>query len=168
MNIVRNIIPKDAIQNVLRIIHLDLYKNGISAREIEWWNNSVCWFPHLRFDSGIIDLLNYLPEYLTTGNLCEPQIILSFPEIEGHGLGFHTDKEPDWALDKKYTRIIGVPLTPFTEDNGGIVFLENNEYITPRLFPGDIVIFDRHVLHSKGINNTGEIRYSVYFRWVEE
>jgi ectoine hydroxylase-related dioxygenase (phytanoyl-CoA dioxygenase family) len=87
----------------------------------------------------------------------------SEPEIT-----FHLDQEPDWAQSRRYLRIVGIPLSPWRRENGGLL-VEGDDGPEPvELDPGDAVRMDPDLAHSGGINLTGAIRYGVYFRWLED
>lgn len=166
--ILKDVVPTVVIDKVLRLIHLDLFDKGISKREIEWWTQQANWFPHLRWSQEVLDVINFLPKNLTVGQLCEPQILVAFPETYVGGLDYHIDKEPEWANGKKYKRIVGVPLTSYKKENGGVVLQAAEGTISPELNAGDVLVMHPQLKHSRGINRSGNIRYSLYFRWLEE
>lgn len=163
----RNIIPLELVDKALREIHLDLFEKGISRREIDWWTKQACWFPHLRFSSPILAIRDALPDDLKTGEMCEPQILLTVPETFIGSLDYHIDEEPPWANGRKYLRIVGVPLTSYTHENGGIVIKTSEGIVNPELNAGDVFVMRPDVPHTRGINRSGNIRYSLYFRWIE-
>lgn len=165
--IIKNVIPSGAIENVLRTIHLDLAEKGISKRELEWWEGQSCWFPHLRFSDEVYEVEKHIPERFKSEYKCEPQILVSLPEVYDGELEFHTDEEPDWAGNKKYKSIVGIPLSPFNSRNGGIRLLTKEGMVIPQLSPTDLLVMNPTLAHSRGINRSGEIRYALYFRWVE-
>jgi hypothetical protein len=168
-NVYKNCIDVQLINDVLRAIHFDIIENGLSPRDIEYWNNDSCWFPKLRFSKEIIALRDCIPKYLRTGIQCEPQIQVDFPSDYEGDIWPHTDTPPDWATQgRKYRRIIGVPLTEFDEDNGGVrIWCGGDGVECPKLFPGDVLIMYPHTKHSKGVNKTGLPRYAVYFRYLQ-
>ena len=92
---------------------------------------------------------------------CEPQALVP-----------HVDREPDWAGGRKYTRIVGVALTPAHAGNGGLVVwpFDGAEGDTQalELAPGDAVVLDPRLPHASGFNLEGGIRAAVYFRLLEE
>jgi ectoine hydroxylase-related dioxygenase (phytanoyl-CoA dioxygenase family) len=82
---------------------------------------------------------------------------------------FHLDQEPEWAEGRRYERIVGVALSPWRRDNGGLLVKgDDGEAAAVELDPGDAVLLPPDLLHSGGVNRTGAIRYGVYFRWLEE
>jgi hypothetical protein len=127
------------------------------------------WFPHLKYHDDIVALAQSLPEDWRTGRFCDPQILLQFPHVGPEPeITFHLDKEPDWAESRRYLRIVGVPLSPWRPDNGGLL-IEVEDGVAPiELDPGDAVMLTPDLPHSGGVNRTGAVRYGVYFRWLEE
>jgi hypothetical protein len=45
--ILRGVVPADAIDRALRHGHLDIVRNGLPAAELARWLWSAHWFPHL-------------------------------------------------------------------------------------------------------------------------
>jgi Phytanoyl-CoA dioxygenase (PhyH) len=168
LQIRRGIIPPALIDDALRLLHLDLLQRGASAAELGEWLWGAHWFPHLRHSPAIIALADALPPAWRTGARCDPQILLQFPHAGPvPDVTFHLDQEPDWAGSQRYRRIVGVPLTPWRSENGGLIVKPSTEPQSVELDPGDAVMMSPRLLHSGGINRTGAIRYGVYFRWLE-
>lgn len=156
------------IDDVLRVLHLDLLQRGASAQELGSWLWGTHWFPHLNHDSRILALARSLPIEWQSGQLCDPQILLQFPHDGPEpSITFHVDREPDWAEDRRYLRIVGVPLSRWWSENGGLLVRCQDRTLALDLTPGDAVRMDSGLPHSGGINTTGSIRYGVYFRWLE-
>ena len=98
-------------------------------------------------------------------------------DVDEHGRGpllgereavdFHLDEEPAWAGNKRYRRIVGVPLSPWSQANGGLLVKQGESAEPVELEPGDAVAMSPDLPHSGGINTTGAIRYGIYFRWLQ-
>jgi ectoine hydroxylase-related dioxygenase (phytanoyl-CoA dioxygenase family) len=165
----RGVVPRELIDDALRLLHLDVLRKGLPGEELGKWVWAMHWFPHLNYDPKIIALADALPQEWRTGKQADPQILLQFPNDGPEPeISFHTDKEPDWAEDRRYLRIVGVPLSPWTAANGGLIVKPEDEALPVELQPGDAVMMSPDLPHSGGVNRTGEIRYGVYFRWLEE
>src|SRR3954468_7152303 len=165
--VARGVVPRERIDEALRLLHLDLLERGASAEELSKWLWGAHWFPHLKEREEIYALGESLPEEWRTGRICEPQILLQFPHVGPEPeITFHLDQEPDWAESRRYLRIVGIPLSPWRRENGGLL-VEGGDGPEPvELDPGDAVRMDPDLAHSGGINLTGAIRYGVYFRWL--
>jgi hypothetical protein len=156
------------IDNALRALHLDLLERGASASELGGWLWGAHWFPHLVYDPRILALADALPPEWRTGERCDPQILLQFPHVGPEPeITFHLDQEPEWALGRRYRRIVGVPLSPWEAANGGLLVRLGDRVVAVELEPGDAVMMKPDLLHTGGLNTTGSIRYGVYFRWLE-
>jgi hypothetical protein len=165
----RGVVPEIAVQDALRLLHTDLLERGASAEELGQWLWGAHWFPHLRHDDRIVELSHALPPEWRTGTFCDPQILLQFPHVGPEPeITFHVDEEPAWACGRRYVRIVGVPLSRWTADNGGLLIEREGEPEPIELEPGDAVMMTPNQLHSGGINRSGEIRYGVYFRWLRD
>jgi hypothetical protein len=166
----RDVMPSHLIDDALRAINVDLFLQGIGKREIEWWQDSANWFPHIKWRDEIRALENALPTFLRVGELCDPQILLQFPHPPGFTeplTTFHVDSPPEWANGRNYVRIVAVPLTPWNGANGGIRFDIGGQLIAPELNRGDVLWFRHDAPHTGGVNHAGDIRYGVYFRYLE-
>jgi hypothetical protein len=166
--VVRQVIPRIRIDDALRLIHRDMMERGIDAAELGDWLWGMHWFPHLRFRDEIVALSQALPAEWREGRPCEPQILLQFPHVgaEEPEISFHVDREPDWAQGQPYLRIVGVPLSSWSSENGGLIVQTDSGPTALRLEPGDAVCMAPDLPHSGGVNRTGAIRYGVYFRFV--
>jgi len=168
VEIARAVIPSEQIDDALRVLHLDLLTRGASPAELGEWLWGAHWFPHLKHDPAILALEQALAPEWRTGDLCDPQILLQFPHSGPEPeVTFHLDQEPEWAQGRRYLRIVGVPLSRWRADNGGLLVRVGDRTIAPQLEPGDAVMMAPDQWHSGGINRTGSIRYGVYFRWLE-
>nr|MDQ3725229.1 hypothetical protein [Actinomycetota bacterium] len=167
--VARGVVPRERIDDALRLLHLDLLSRGAPAEELSEWLWSLHWFPHLRQRPEILALAESLPEEWKAGRICDPQILLQFPHAGPEPeISFHLDREPDWADGSRYLRIVGVPLSSWRGDNGGLL-VETPEGPAPiEADPGDAVAMTPDLPHSSGINRSGSVRYGVYFRWLEE
>jgi hypothetical protein len=154
--VLREAVPRTAVERALRHVHLDLLRNGAPAETLGRWLWSAHWFPHLKWDPEIVGLVEHLPAELREGELCDPQILLHPPD-EGDDveLTSHVDREPEWANGRPYLRIVGVALSPNRRANGGLV-----------VWPGDVVVMDPELPHTSGLNREGAIRYAAYFRFL--
>jgi ectoine hydroxylase-related dioxygenase (phytanoyl-CoA dioxygenase family) len=165
----RGVLPAERIDAALRTIHLDLLERGASKAELGRWLWGMHWFPHLTYREEILDLAGALPAAWQTGVLCDPQILLQFPHVGPEPeVTFHLDEEPEWAGDRRYERIVGVALSPWRRENGGLLVKEDGRDVAVELDPGDAVLLSPDLPHSGGVNRTGAIRYGVYFRWLED
>lgn len=163
----RDVIPAELVADALRLVHVDLLTRGASADELSEWLWGAHWFPHLRQHETILELANALPPEWRTGILCDPQILLQFPHCGPEPqITFHVDQEPEWAQGRRYRRIVGIPLSPWREENGGLLVDAGAGPVPVEIGPGDAVLMDPALPHSGGVNRTGEIRYGVYFRWL--
>lgn len=152
---------------VMRMLLLDIADYGISAREIEWWREAACWFPHRRDSVEVENLRDCLPDELRSGVCCEPQILWHLPERYEGELWPHVDQEPPWAEGRKYIRIVGVALTPQTRSNGAIRLHTDKGIVVPEMKVGEILVMDPKLPHTRGINYSGQLRAMVYFRFLE-
>jgi phytanoyl-CoA dioxygenase PhyH len=169
--ILRGVIPEEALDRVLRHIHRDIATRGLPQEWLSQWLWNAHWFPHLRWDEEVLALLEHLPARLRSGELCDPQILLQMPdEAEDLELESHVDQEPEWANGRRYARIAGVALTPNTARNGGLTVwpLDGSEPEAVDLQQGDVLVMDPRLRHASGLNRTGSIRYAVYFRFLAE
>jgi hypothetical protein len=171
--ILRGAVPPEAVERALRHLHLDLVRRGLPADELGTWLWSSHWFPHLKWEEPIVSLIDHLPDHLRDGQLCDPQIVMQPPDdCDPQELVPHVDREPDWAGDRRYLRIVGVALTPAHAANGGLVVwpLDGAERkpVALELAPGDAVVFDPRLPHASGFNLEGAIRTAVYFRFLED
>ena len=166
--VLRDVVPPDAVDAALRHIHVDLVRRGLSAETIGPWLWSAHWFPHLKWDPPIAGLVEYLPDELREGELCDPQIVLQPPDTcADQPLVPHVDQEPEWAWGRPYLRIVGVALTPARASNGGLVVWPfDGDPQALELAPGDVLVMHPKLPHSSGLNREGAIRYAVYFRFL--
>lgn len=165
----RAVVALERIDDALRRLHLDLLERGVSADELSSWLWAAHWFPHLKYDEHIVELARALPEDWQTGTFCDPQVLLQFPHVGPEPeITFHVDQEPQWAEGRRYRRIVGVPLSRWTRENGGLLIERNGAPQSIELEPGDAVMMTPDLPHSGGINRTGSIRYGVYFRWLAD
>jgi Phytanoyl-CoA dioxygenase (PhyH) len=168
--VLRRLVPRAAIDAALRHIHLDILQRGLPTDTIGPWLWSSHWFPHLKWDAPILALTEQLPDELRAGELCDPQILLHWPDSGlDEPLVSHVDAEPAWADGRRYRRIVGVALTPAHARNGGLVVwpFDSDEQTPLELDAGDVVVLHPQLPHSSGLNREGAIRYAVYFRYLE-
>lgn len=165
----RGVVPRQLVDDVLRLLHLDLLEQGHSAQTMGEWLWGMHWFPHLNRRDEILAVERALPAAWRSGTLCDPQILLQFPHVGPEPeISFHTDEEPPWADGRRYVRIVGVPLTPWHRENGGLLVREGDEAVALELDPTDAVMLTPDLQHSGGVNRTGLPRYGIYFRWLRE
>jgi hypothetical protein len=166
--VIRSTVPQALIDDALRLLHLELLSKGASAEQLSQWLWATHWFPDLKWRDEITALAAALPPEWQTGQMCDPQILLQFPHTGPvPEITFHVDQEPDWAGERKYLRIVGVPLSPWRRENGGLLVRADDEVRAVEVDPGDAVALAPTLMHSGGVNLTGSIRYAVYFRFVE-
>jgi ectoine hydroxylase-related dioxygenase (phytanoyl-CoA dioxygenase family) len=167
--VARGVVPSKLIDDALRLLHVDLLENGASAERLSEWLWSAHWFPHLNYRDEVLALQGALPAEWRTGTACDPQILLQFPHVgPPPEVTFHCDQEPDWADGRRYLRIVGVPLSRWRRDNGGLLVAGDDGPVAVELDPGDAVMMTPRLPHSGGINLTGGVRYGIYFRWLED
>jgi len=165
--IARGVVPATAVDEALRLLHLDLLERGADARQLSDWLWAAHWFPHLNYRDEITALATHLPEAWQAGRRADPQILLQFPHVGPvPDITFHVDEEPAWAAGRPYARIVGVPLSPWRRENGGLLVRQGDETVAVEIDPGDAVMMTPDLPHSGGVNFTGAIRYGVYFRWL--
>jgi hypothetical protein len=101
--------------------------------------------------------------------MCDPQILLQPPDdCDDAELVPHVDQVPPWANGRRYLRIVGIALTHAHAANGGLVVWPFDAEPHPLdLAPGDVVVMHPNLPHSSGFNREGNIRYAVYFRYLE-
>jgi hypothetical protein len=169
-SVLRRVIHQNAIQDALRHIHLDLVQRGLPPETMGRWLWSADWFPHLKWNEPIVGLAECLPDELSKGELCDPQIILQPPDdCDDQPLVPHVDQEPEWADGRRFRRIVGIALSPGYVANGGLVVwpFDRGGVEAIELEPGDAVVMHPQLPHSSGLNREGGIRYAVYFRFLE-
>jgi hypothetical protein len=167
--VARGVVPQERIDDALRLLHLDLLQRGASAEELSKWLWGTHWFPHLKEREEILALAASLPEGWRTGHPCEPQILLQFPHVGPEPeITFHLDREPPWAGERTYLRIVGVPLSSWRGDNGGLLVETVQGPAPVEADPGDAILLSPDLPHSGGVNHTGSLRYGVYFRWLAD
>lgn len=160
-------VPIELVDGALRLLHTDILERGAHAQELSEWLWGAHWFPHLRDRPEITALAEALPPEWQTGVMCDPQILLQFPHVGPEPeITYHIDQEPEWADGRRYRRIVGVALSHWCAENGGLIVRTDDGPATIELSPGGAVMMAPDVLHSGGINRTGQIRYGVYFRWL--
>lgn len=165
--VARGAMPLDLVDDALRLLHLDLLTRGASAEELGSWLWGAHWFPHLNYHETITALAEALPAAWRTGERCDPQILLQFPHAGPEPeITFHVDQEPEWAAGRRYERIVGVPLSAWTRDNGGLLVKPGDEIVAVEVEPGDVLMMTAGLPHSGGVNRTGAVRYGVYFRFL--
>jgi hypothetical protein len=169
--VLREAVPRDAVEQALRRIHLDLVQRGLPAETLGSWLWAAHWFPHLRWDPAVVGLAWHLPEEFREGRMCDPQIILQPPDESVDGaITPHVDQEPEWANGKRYRTIVGVALSPSLRANGALLVwpFDAEEPEPVELEAGDAVVMHPRLPHSSGLNRAGSIRYAVYFRFLED
>jgi ectoine hydroxylase-related dioxygenase (phytanoyl-CoA dioxygenase family) len=167
--VARAAVAQELIDDALRLLHIDLLERGADAKSLSEWLWGAHWFPHLNYADEILALAEALPAEWQTGTRCDPQILLQFPH-KGPvpEVTFHLDEEPDWAEGRRYLRIVGVPLSAWRADNGGLLVHQDGETVPVELDPGDAVMMTPDLPHSGGVNLTGAIRYGIYFRYLAD
>jgi hypothetical protein len=164
----RGVLALHLVDDALRLLHLDLLERGLSAETLGEWLWGAHWFPHLNHHPAILAIAAGLPAEWRTGTPCDPQILLQFPHTGPvPQITFHVDEEPPWAQERRYLRIVGVPLSPWRRANGGLLVQPAEDAIAVELDPGDAVMMRPDLRHSGGVNHTGSVRYSLYFRWMQ-
>ena len=169
VEIARGVLSQQLVDDALRLLHLDMLEHGHSAQTLSEWLWAMHWFPHLNQRDEILALARALPASWRGGTLCDPQILLQFPHVGPEPeIVFHLDEEPAWADGRRYARIVGVPLSPWRRDNGGLLVEIDGATVPVELEPTDAVLLPPDLRHSGGLNRTGSPRYGVYFRWLRD
>lgn len=161
------VVAPQLVEDPLRLLHVDMLEHGHCADTLSEWLWAMRWFAHLNRRDEILALAHALPEPWQVGTLCDPQILLQFPHIGPEPeIVFHLDEEPAWADGRQYARIVGVPLSPWREESGGLLVEVDGEAVPVELdhrrghaAPGPAA------LRRCG---TGSPRYGVYFRWLQD
>jgi hypothetical protein len=167
--VARGIVGPELVDGALRLLHLDLLERGATAETLADWLWSAHWFPHLNQHPAVVALAEALPPEWRTGTLCDPQILLQFPHVGPEpDITFHVDQEPHWAHARHYLRIVGVPLSRWRQENGGLLVQLGEGTVAVELDPGDAVMMTPDLPHSGGVNRTGTVRYGIYFRWLDQ
>src|SRR5919112_810416 len=65
-----------------------------------------------------------------------------------------------------HLRIVGIALSDWTTENGGLIVQAEHGIEPVELAAGDAVMMTPDLPHSGGVNHTGAIRYGVYFRFL--
>lgn len=165
----RGVVAPQLVDDALRLLHLDMLEWGHSAETLGQWLWGMHWFPHLNRSDEILALEQALPEAWRSGTLCDPQILLQFPHVGAEPeIVFHLDTEPPWAAGRRYVRIVGVPLSPWRRETGGLLVNVDGEPVAVDLEPTDAIMLPPDLEHSGGVNRTGSPRYGVYFRWLQD
>ena len=168
-SVARSVVPQELVDTALRLLHIDLLEQGHSAQTLSEWLWSMHWFPHLNHREEILALAQALPAQWRGGMLCDPQILLQFPHVGPEpDIVFHVDEEPPWAGRRRYVRIVGVPLTPWRRENGGLLVRDGAGAAALELDPTAAVMLAPDLQHSGGLNRTGSPRFGVYFRWLQD
>src|SRR5215212_8543188 len=95
--VLRGVVPDDAVESMLRRVHLEVLHAGLTAEQIADYHRTKVWFPHLRWEPEVLALLEHLPSELRQGTVCEPQILLHLPdEADEFPLEPHVDELPPW------------------------------------------------------------------------
>lgn len=165
IRVIEQCVPDGIREDVLRLIHLRLRWQGVSAEHLAMWGQHP--FPDLREHLHI----QLVREMVTTVlglesfEACTPQIVWHLPDEAHISLEPHTDVPPD---GRAFRMIAGVALTPWSPHNGGLhVWNGNGLPAAIELWPGDIVAMTPDTLHSPGLNHSGLPRIGLYFRWLE-
>jgi len=164
-------VPPETVDRALRHLHLHIVRYGVAQERLSEFLWNAHWFPELKWDDEIAALAEHLPAELRDGELCDPQILLQFPdEAADVELASHVDQEPEWAEGRRYLRIVGVALSPNVAANGGLTVwpLDGGKQEPVELDAGDVLVMDPRLPHASGLNRTGGIRYAVYFRFLEQ
>lgn len=164
--VVRKVVPPEIISDAVRQIHIEVFKYGVSSQEIQEWNKTTCWLPHLSFREPFESIRNAIPKEYTSSIPCGPQIVIVPPENPGEAnFDFHVDDVPEWAQQRglKIFSIVGVALTHMIYENGGLQIESNG---CPDLRPGDIIVLHPETRHRRCPNLTEYPRYTFYYRWL--
>lgn len=169
VRVTQGCVPAELIDDALRLLHRELLEHGVSAEQLSEWLWGAHWFGHLNRRDEVTRLADALPREWQEGTRCDPQILLQFPHVGPEPeITFHLDQEPEWAENRGYARIVGVPLSPWRQRNGGLLVLDDEHVRSVEMDPGDAVCLAPHVWHSGGVNHSGAIRYGIYFRWLAD
>jgi hypothetical protein len=169
----RRIIPPDLIEQALRVLNLEIVRNGPTPEEIVRCARST-FFPHLRWEPGILALRGPVDDLLRPRpdeQWADSQLLLRFPdEAEEWPLTPHVDEAPPWADGRPYRAVVGVPLSPSRASDGCLIVWPGSHVARPgdplplELEPGDVVAMHPELQHTGTLNRGGNIRYVAYFR----
>jgi Phytanoyl-CoA dioxygenase (PhyH) len=167
-------VPQAAVDAVLRMVWRHVLRFGVGQDRMAEFVQTNNWFPELRAEQPIQQLDGYLPPRWRTGQLCEPQLVLQFPDDtrDVYPLAPHVDESPAWAGGRPYLRIAAVALTPQLPENGGLYLWAHSSTDKPLaplvLAPGDVLVMEPGLPHASGQNTTGSVRAAVYLRWLAD
>lgn len=164
--IIRRAIPQRFVENALRTINMRLYEQGMRREQARVWAERSCWFPDLC--SPEHPALTEL--WIRATQALRPpehqghwtQIILQFPVVDPPPVEWHVDNPP--SDGRRFIYGIGVPLTQASPWNGGLQFPRHESIY---MYPGDVIGFDPNAEHTGGWNQSGALRYVVYFRLLD-
>lgn len=164
--ILRRVIPRADIQAAMRAINCHMWAHGLNREQVTEYSRTACWFPELCEPDHPWHpyLARLLAPFLAEAGEVWTQIVLQFPDFPGAAprqAAFHVDEPP--ADGRRFRLVVCVALTRTSHARGGLTFRDE----TVELEPGDAVAFGGEAEHNGGVNTSGEIRYAVYFRFVE-
>lgn len=162
------VVSRRAVEQLRRRLWLEVVRCGLSIDDMQRFHAEKCWWPSLRWEPEVLALEQSLPADLRDGDLCEPQLLLHFPdEADDWPIGPHLDVPPPWANGRPYVRIVAVPLTGWCDLNGTVRFWRGDTPCPVGLRPGDVCVFDGSTPHSGGLNRSGDVRMGVYYRYLQ-
>lgn len=167
VEVFRGVLPLYLVDAVRRRLNADVLEHGLPADWLTAWLDEANHWPHLRDCPQIAALQAALPDWTYSGDPCEPQILASYPAAGAHELTFHVDDPPPWADGRRYSVIVGVPLTRHDEHRGTFAYLYDGSVQIPTLDPGDVFVFEPQVQHTGTPNRSADVRLAVYFRYLE-
>jgi hypothetical protein len=173
--VIRSAVGRERVTAALRMLHLAIRRNGLSAEEIGAWQQST-FFPHLRWEPEVWAVLPptaaELLGWADGDEWAEPQLLMRFPdEDQPWPLEPHVDQTPPWAGERVYKGIVGVALTPSGERDGTPWVWPGTHRGEPRREPvqvtldaGDALVMHPALEHSGSLNLGPTIRCAIYFR----
>jgi hypothetical protein len=163
----RTVVGLRAVEHLRRRLWLEVVRCGLTVEDMRRFHAEKCWWPSLRNEPEVAALERQLPDDLRDGQLCEPQLLLHFPdEADEWPITPHVDVPPPWANGRPYLRIVAVPLTDWHDLNGTVRFWRGDTASPVALRPGDVCVFDGTTPHSGGLNRSGDVRVGVYYRYL--
>jgi hypothetical protein len=159
-----NVVPNHLVKDVVCLLWNSLRFRGVSAQEWRDWGQQT--FPHLVEAPAIVSVVEHLKVAYGLGLPCWlPQIVFALPTEYTGELEPHVDVPPQ---GKQFTRILGLALTQWTEENGAVhLWQDNVRHCAMCMNPGDVLDLPVDAKHSPGINTSDHVRIGLYVRWAK-
>lgn len=158
-------VPAELVKDANITIWNALRYRGVSQREWSDWGQHT--FPYLVEAPAIVKIVEHLKAIYGLGLPCyAPQIVFQLPTEYAGELEPHVDVPP---AQKRYTRILAVALTRWTDLNGSIhLWQDETRHCALYLNPGSVLDLPIDAKHSPGINRSDMVRIGLYVRWARD